>query len=147
MAFYGESDGLTGVNDINTVHRSRTSTDRSCSGSFATHITSGNHVVPSGYSGLIIASFYADGMMETEAGAYSVRLTLSGSATINPAEASGHNGYHDNYAGSCQDFMCFDVGAGTYQVNAQIRERQGNVIFNNRGQIDCLQSCCLTYRA
>ena len=146
MAFYGESDGLTGVNDVNTVHRTRTSTDRSCSGSFATHITSGNHVVPSGYSGLIIASFYCDGMLETEAGAYSVRLTLSGSATINPAEASGHNGYHDNYAGSCQDFMCFDVGAGTYQVNAQIRERQGNVIFNNRGQIDCLQSVCLTYR-
>lgn len=146
MAFYGESDGLTGVNDIPNVHRSRTSTDRSCSGSFATHITSGNHVVPSGYSGLIIASFYADGMQETEAGAYSVRITLSGSGTVNPAEASGHNGYHDNYAGSCQDFMCFDVGAGTYQVNAQIRERQGNVIFNNRGQIDCLQSVCLTYR-
>ena len=146
MAFYGESDGLTGVNDIPNVHRSRTSTDRSCSGSFATHITSGNHVVPSGYSGLIIASFYADGMMETEAGAYSVRITLSGSGVVNPAEASGHNGYHDNYAGSCQDFMCFDVGAGTYQVNAQIRERQGNVIFNNRGQIDCLQSVCLTYR-
>ena len=147
MAFYGESDGLTGVNDVNTVHRTRTSTDRSCSGSFATHITSGNHTVPSGYRGLIMANFYADGMMETEAGAYSVRITLSGSGTVNPDEASGHNGYHDNYAGSCQDFMCFDVGAGTYQVNAQIRERQGNVIFNNRGQIDCLQSCCLTYKA
>ena len=146
MAFHGETDGLTGVNDVNTVHRTRTSTDRSCSGSFATHMTSGNHVVPSGYSGLIIASFYADGMFESEAGAYSVRITLSGSGTVNPDEASGHTGYHDNYAGSCQDFMCFDVGAGTYQVNAQVRERQGNVIFNNRGQIDCLQSVCLTYR-
>ena len=146
MAFHGETDGLTGVNDVPTTHRTRTSTDRSCTGSFVDHITSGNHTVPSGYRGLIMANFYADGMAETEAGAYSVRIRLTGSASANPAEASGHNGYHDNYAGSCQDFMCFDVGAGTYQVNAQIRERQGNVIFNNRGQIDCLQSVCLTYR-
>ena len=147
MAFHGETDGLTGVNDINTVHRTRTSTDRSCTGSFATHLTSGNHTVPSGYSGIIMASFYADGMFESEFGAYSVRIRLTGSATVNPDEASGHNGYHDNYAGSCQDFMCFDVGPGTYQVRAQVRERQGNVIFNNRGQIDCLTSVCLTYRA
>ena len=147
MAFYGESDGLTGVNDINTVHRTRTSTNRSCTSSFVTHITSGNHTVPSGYSGLIMANFYADGMKESEAGAYSVRITLSGSSAVNPAEASGHTGYHDNYAGSCQDFQCFDVGPGTYQVNAQIRERQGNVVFNDRGQIDCLTSVCLTYRA
>ena len=147
MAFHGETDGLTGVNDVNTVHRTRTSTDRSCSGSFADHITSGNHVVPSGYSGIIMASFYADGMFESEFGAYSVRIRLTGSGSVNPDEASGHTGYHDHYAGSAEDFMCFDVGAGTYQVRAQVRERQGNVVFNNRGQIDCLQSVCLTYRA
>ncbi len=93
-----------------------------------------------------MASFYADGMFESEAGAYSVRIRLTGSATVNPAEGSGHTGYHDNYAGSCQDFQCFDVGAGTYQVRAQVRERQGNVIFNNRGQIDTLTSVCLLYR-
>tara|TARA_R100000231_G_C5313863_1_gene161295 strand:- start:439 stop:882 length:444 start_codon:yes stop_codon:yes gene_type:complete len=146
VAFHGETDGLTGVNDINTVHRTRTSTDRSCTGSFATHITSGNHTVPSGYRGLIMANFYADGLFETEAGAYSCRITLTGSGTVNPDEVSGHNGYHDNYAGSAQDFMSFDVGPGTYQVRAQVRERQGNVVFNNRGQIDCLSSVCLTYR-
>ena len=147
MPFHGESDGLTGVNDIVSSHRNRTSTDRSCSGSFADHITSSNHVVPSGYRGLIIAHFYADGMLETEAGAYSTRIRLTGSASSNPDETSGHTGYHDNYAGSAAEFQTFDVGPGTYQVRIQIRERQGNVIFNNRGQIDTLQSCCMTYRA
>ena len=61
---------------------------------------------------------------------------------MNPDEVSGHNGYHDNYGGS-GNFMSFDVG--NKHITYQIRERQGNVIFNNRGQIDCLSSSCLTY--
>ena len=75
---------LTGVNDVNTVHRTRTSTDRSCSGSFGLIITSGNHSCLGGYRGLIMANFYADGMFESEVGAYSVRIRLTGGGSSNP---------------------------------------------------------------
>tara|TARA_Y100000361_G_scaffold137313_1_gene138642 strand:+ start:546 stop:989 length:444 start_codon:yes stop_codon:yes gene_type:complete len=147
MAFYGETDGLTGVNDVPQIHKNRTTTDRTCSGSFVDHITSSNLVVPSGYRGLIIAHFYSDGMFESEAGAYATRIRLTGSASSTPNETTGHQGYHDNYAGSAADFQAFDVGAGTYQVRIQVRERRGNVIFNNRGQTDSLTSTLITYRA
>lgn len=147
MAFYGSSTGLTGVNDVVSTNRVHTTTDRSLSGSFVDHMTSNNHVVPSGYRGIILAFGFCGGLEEINLGQVAFRIRLTGSSSSNPTEAKGHQGYQDFDGGDITDFQAFDVGAGTYQVNLQARESLGQITLNNRAQKDLLFSTCITYRA
>mgnify|MGYP003132889064 FL=1 len=147
MAFHGSTTGLTGVNDVVSTSRVHTTTDRHLTGSFVDHITSGNHVVPSGYRGLILAFGFCGGLEELNLGQVAFRIRLTGSSSSNPTEAKGHQGYQDFDGGDITDFQAFDVGNGTYQVRLQARESLGAVVINNRQQKDLLFSTCLTYRA
>ena len=147
MAYYGASTGLTGVNDVVSTSRVHTTTDRHLTSSFVDHITSGNHVVPSGYRGIILAFGFCGGISELNLGQVAFRIRLTGSASSNPTEAKGHQVYEDFDGCDITDFQAFDVGNGTYQVRLQARESLGAIVLNSRAQKDLLFSTCLTYRA
>ena len=74
MAYYGASTGLTGVNDVVSTSRVHTTTDRHLTSSFVDHITSGNHVVPSGYRGIILAFGFCGGISELNLGQVAFRI-------------------------------------------------------------------------
>ena len=124
-----------------------TTTNRTCTTSFANHISRRSIVVPSGYRAIIMVFASANGAYESEAGRLGMRIRIEGSATGNGSEFVGHIGFHDNYAGSGSVFRCIDVAAGTYTVRFQVREVSGNIIFNNRGQTDYMSTTCFSYRA
>ena len=96
---------------------------------------------------IIMVFAAANGVHESEAGRFGMRIRIEGTATGNGSEFRGHVGYHDNYAGSGSIFRCIDVAAGTYTVIFQIREVSGNCTFNNRGQTDYMSTTCFSYRA
>jgi len=147
MGYYGNSTGLTNVNDIEKNNSDTTTTNRTCTTSFANHINRSSIVVPSGYRAIIMVFAAANGVYESEAGRLGIRIKLDGTSSSNSSEFVGHVGFHDNYAGSCSIFKVFDVAAGTYTVRFQVREVSGNIIFNNRGQTDYMSTSCFSYRA
>ena len=100
MAFYGNSTGLTNVNDVEKNNMDTTTTNRTCTTSFSNHISRSSIVVPSGYRGIIMVFASANGAYESEAGRLGMRIRLEGSATSNGSEFVGHKGFHHNYPGS-----------------------------------------------
>tara|TARA_Y100000401_G_C8319843_1_gene224636 strand:- start:594 stop:1037 length:444 start_codon:yes stop_codon:yes gene_type:complete len=147
MAFYGNSTGLTNVNDVEKNNMDTTTTNRTCSTSFSNHISRSSIVVPSGYRAIIIVFASANGVYEADAGRLGCRIRIEGSATGNGSEFVGHIGFHDNYAGNACVFRVIDVAAGTYTVRFQVREVSGNIIYNSRGQTDYMSTTCFSYRA
>jgi hypothetical protein len=136
MAFYGSGAGITALvqGDTTGTHTS-TSSNRSLSGSWVTHL-SRSRTVPSGHTGHFSCNAFFSNMRESEAGGFETRCIITGGASHTSYTFRGAAGHEDHDGGTAMPCWFFTFGPGTYNFNLQVREWQGNVILNNYSGYD-----------
>ena len=135
MAFNGSGSSITNLVDGTNGTSTQTSSNRSLSGSFVTHL-SRTLTVPSGHGAHVLCIGHFPAPYETNNGGYEVRVTVSGSSSITGVTYQNHRGYSDNYAGGMDPLWGFTLGAGSYTFNLQAREHTGNVELNRHSGED-----------
>ena len=135
MAFNGSGASITNLVQGTNGTSTQTSSNRSLSGSFVTHL-SRTLTVPSGHTSHVLCIGHFPAAYEINNGGYEVRVTVSGSQSITGVTYQNHRGYADNYAGGMDPFWGFTLPAGSYTFNLQAREHTGNVELNRHSGED-----------
>lgn len=128
MAFYGNGAGLTNLVDSGESSTT-TSSNRSLSGSWVTHLSLNSFTVPSGHQG-IFKLFCMAYVREGDNGGLETRFTHTGSSSGNSVTCRYKRGYEDHDGGENEFFWQFQLGAGTHNFQWNVREWTGNVEMN-----------------
>jgi len=134
MAFYGPA---TGVTNIVTPYQNTTNTssDRSLSGSWVTHLSINSLTVPSGHYGVFDCFCYSYCWEESNGGA-EFKFSVSGSSSIDGHITRFKRGYEGHDGGDTTHFDTFHLGAGTYNFQWNAREWTGGVVLNREQNYD-----------
>lgn len=134
-------DGVQGTALINWYSRNETSTttNRSVSSTWTTHLSLGSVVVPSGYTGIIFVTANMANNSEGGNGWYQYRIQTSGAATVTSQVHDGGYGYHAGFnPRSTKTFGMTLSTAGTYTLNLQVQLLNGSVTLNQFSGTDYL---------
>ena len=134
MAFYGPA---TGVTNIVTPYQNTTNTssDRSLSGSWVTHLSINGLGVPSGHYGVFDCFCYSY-CYESQTGGAEFKFSHSGSSSGDGHVSRFKRGYEGHDGGENTHFDTFHLGAGTYNFQWNVREWTGNVVMNREQNYD-----------
>ena len=116
-----------------------TTTNRSLTSTYVTHLSLGGVVVPSGYTGYIFIEVNMGNNYENGNGQYTYRIQATGPATLYSQDHDGGWGYHNNFnPRSTKIFRMTLSTAGTYTLNLQAVLATGSVTLNQYNSIDYL---------
>jgi len=116
-----------------------TTTNRSLTTTYVTHLSLGGVVVPSGYTGYIFIEVNMGNNYENGNGQYTYRIQATGPATLYSQDHDGGWGYHNNFnPRSTKIFRMTLSTAGTYTLNLQAVLATGSVTLNQYNSIDYL---------
>lgn len=135
MAFVGNGGSITNLVQGTNGTSTATSSNRSLSGSFVTHL-SRSLSVPSGHTGHVLCIGHFALAHEESSGGYETRCVVSGSANITGTVFQNHRGYSDHNAGGQSPCWAFTLGPGSYTFSLQAREWNGNVELNRHNGHD-----------
>ena len=134
MAFYGSGAGLTNIVDSGQSSTT-TSSDRNLSGSWVTHLSLNSFTVPSGHQGIFKLFCYSY-VREGSNGGMETRFSHSGSSSANSTTCRYKRGYEDHDGGENSFFYQFQMGAGSYNFQWNVREWTGQVEMNREQNYD-----------
>jgi hypothetical protein len=134
MAFYGPA---TGVTNIVTPYQNTTNTssDRSLSGSWVTHLSINSLTVPSGHYGVFDCFCYSYCWEESNGGA-EFKFSHTGSSSADGHVTRFKRGFEGHDGGDNTHFDTFHLGAGTYNFQWNAREWTGGVVLNREQNYD-----------
>jgi hypothetical protein len=127
-----DGSSLTGIESFSYLTHSitTTTTNRSLSSSFVTHLTR-SFTVPSGKNATLIATVGAYGMQEGSNGQVAARITVSGASSQTGTTIIGHRGTFSGYAGEMNITQAFRLtNSGSHTVNFQVKNQGGAVTMN-----------------
>ena len=134
-------DGVHGTALIGWSSRGETSTttNRSLTSTWTTHLSLGSVSVPSGYTGYIFIEVNMGNNWEGDNGSYQYRIVTSGAATYTSQVHDGGWGYHNNFnPRSTKMFRMTLSASGTYTLNLQVQLLTGSVTLNQHNSTDYL---------
>ena len=135
MAFYGNGGGV--LTNLITASRSHTNTssDRSLSSSWVTHLSINSLTVPSGHRGIFDCFCYSY-CRESEHGGAEFKFSHTGSSSADGPTSRFKRGYENNDGGDNSHYSSFHLGAGTYNFQWNAREWTGNIEMNREQNYD-----------